>query len=388
MTRFATWRRAAAILALAILVLPGAALAQAKKPPIKIGTFLTASGEGAFLGAPALAALQLAIEKANKRGGVLGRKLELVFYDTGLDVQKAQIAVQRLIDVDKVDVIVGGSTTGAAMAVVPLVQQTGTPFISLANAVALVEPVRQWVFKTSHTDRMACRRIFGDLAKRGLTHVGILASDSGFGRSMRFHCTEIAAGMAIEIVANQSYPAQTKDVTKEVTEVSQAPGIQAIVNIGAGDGPVRVTRARRQLGVNLPLYESHGVATPDYILRSGEAAEGVRLPAPALVVGEHLPPKDPQRRSVLKFIHDFRARWEVDPTVQSGYAYDGIGLALAAIVRANSTDKAKVRDELERTRGYIGITGIVHMSSHDHQGLSDKAFRMVEIRNGTWVVID
>ena len=230
----AAWRRLAAVLGFAILALPGVASAQTTAPPIKIGTFLTASGEGAFLGAPELAAMQLAIEKANKRGGVLGRHIDLVFYDTGLDIQKAQIAVQRLIDVDKVDVIIGGSTTGAAMAVVPLVQQTGMPFISLASAVALVDPVREWVFKTSHTDRMACRRIFGDLAKRGLTRVGILASDSGFGRSMRFHCTEIAAQMAIEIVANQGYEAQTKDVTRELTEVSKAPGIQAIVDIGVG----------------------------------------------------------------------------------------------------------------------------------------------------------
>ena len=95
-----------------------------------------------------------------------------------------------------------------------------------------------------------------------------------------------------------------------------------------------------------------------------------------------------RRRAVLNFIRDFKTRWEVDPTVQSGYAYDGVGLALAAIVRAGSTDKAKVRDELEQTRGYVGVTGVIHMSPQDHQGLSDNAFRMVEVRNGTWSVVD
>jgi branched-chain amino acid transport system substrate-binding protein len=379
---------AVVLLSFAIPVAAPAARAQ-EAPPIRIGTFLTASGDGAFLGAPALAALQMSIERINAQGGVLGRQLELVFYDTGLDVQNAQIAVQRLIDVDRADVIVGGSTTGAAMAVVPLMQQSGTPYISLASAVALVEPTREWVFKTSHTDLLACRRIFADIAKRGFRRVAVLSDDSGFGRSMRVQCLDAALRTGVRVIADTVYPALATDVMQELVDIDIEQGIDAIVNLGVGDGPVHITRTYDWLRMAPPLYQSHGAATEDYIRRSGRASEGVRLPASPLVVGERLAANDPQRPAVINFVREFKARWEVAPTVQSGYAYDALGLALSAIARARGTDdKARIRDELERTRGFIGVTGIITMSPGDHQGLGESAFRMVEIRNGNWSVVD
>jgi branched-chain amino acid transport system substrate-binding protein len=394
----AKWRRAKPRRALAALLIAFVALAGAAVPPaaaqdpaqvpIKIGTFLTVSGHGAFLGAPALAALQMGIEKLNQNGGLLGRKVVLVFYDVGLDIPKAQTAVRRLIDVDKVDVIVGGSTTGTSMAVVPLVQQTGIPFISLANAVSLVEPVKQWVFKTSHTDRLACQRIFDDLAKRGFKQVGVLSGDSGFGRSMHYQCLSVAQEYGIQVVADEVYPALARDMTVELSNVLVNPGVQAILNFGIGEGPVIVTRNWHKLESHVPLYVSHGVATREYLRLAGRAAEGVRLPAPPLIVGAKLPPDDYQRPVIMDFIHNYEARWKVPPSVQGGYAFDGLGLAVAAIGRAQSTRKDLVRSQLEHLKQFVGVTGIIHMSEEDHQGLGGSAFRMVEVHNGDWVVID
>ncbi len=127
-------------------------------PPIKIGAFLAITGDGAYVGAPQLATLQLYIELINKQGGVLGRPLELVYYDVGIDSKTAQTAVHRLIEIDHADLIVGGSTTGAAMAILPLIEQARIPYIAFAESGALVTPVYPWVFKSSPTDRIACAK--------------------------------------------------------------------------------------------------------------------------------------------------------------------------------------------------------------------------------------
>ena len=165
MTFTRTIRRVAQGLLLLALPLVWTLPAQAQEP-IRIGSFLSVTGPASFLGDPELKTLEMQIEKINADGGVLGRKLQLIAYDDAGDAEKARTFAKRLIEQDKVDLIVGGSTTGATMAAVPLVEQAGVPFISLAGAVVIIEPVKKWVFKTPHTDRMACEKIFVDIKAR------------------------------------------------------------------------------------------------------------------------------------------------------------------------------------------------------------------------------
>src|SRR5512134_466454 len=148
------------LLALAALALP--ALVHSQTQPIRVGAFLSVTGPAAFLGDPEQKTLELYVEKLNAAGGLLGRRLELVAYDSAGDAEKARTFAKRLIEQDKVDVIVGGSTTGETMAVVPLVEQAQIPFISLAGAVVIVEPVKKWVFKMPHSDRMAVEKSYED----------------------------------------------------------------------------------------------------------------------------------------------------------------------------------------------------------------------------------
>src|SRR3990170_1365509 len=155
-----SFKRGLAAVAATFALFAGPAVAQ---EPIKIGSFLSVTGGAAFLGDPEQKTLELYIGKINAAGGVLGRKLQLVSYDSAGDAEKARTFAKRLIEQDKVDLIVGGSTTGETMAGVPLIEQAQIPFISLAGAVVIVEPVKKWVFKTPHTDRMACEKIFIDM---------------------------------------------------------------------------------------------------------------------------------------------------------------------------------------------------------------------------------
>ena len=353
---------------------------------IKIGSVLSVTGPAAFLGDPELKTLQMYVEDINKKGGVIGRQLELVHYDDGSDAGKANGFGKRLIDDDKVDIMVGGTTTGATMSMAPLVEKAGVPFISLAGAVVIVEPVKKWVFKTPHTDRMAAEKVFEDMKKRGLTKVALFSETSGFGQSGRKETEGVAAKYGITLVANETYGPKDTDMSPQLTKIRNVPGVQAVFIFGLGQGPAIATKGYKQLGMTLPLYHAHGVASEEFIKLAGPAAEGVRLPAAALLVADKLAANDPQKPVAEGYAKAFKAKWNTDVSTFGGHAYDGLMLAVDAIKRAGSTDKAKVRDAIEATKGFVGTGGVVNMSATDHMGLVLSAFKMLEIKGGDWTL--
>ncbi|MCZ7566277.1 MAG: ABC transporter substrate-binding protein [Burkholderiales bacterium] len=372
--------------ALAASLAFGAAAAMAQAP-IKIGAFLSVTGPAAFLGDPEQKTLELYVERINAAGGVLGRKLQLVSYDSGGDAEKARTFAKRLIEQDAVDAIVGGSTTGETMAVVPLVEQAGVPFVSLAGAVVIIEPVKKWVFKTPHTDRMACEKIFVDMQARKISKIALISGSGGFDKSMRGQCLKVAPNYKIEVLADETYGGGDTDMTAQLTKIKNTAGVQAVLNAGFGQGPAIVTKNFRQIGLTVPLYQSHGVASKEFIKLAGPAAEGVRLPAAALLVAETLPDADPQKKVVVGYKRAYEERFKQDVSTFGGHAYDGLMLVVEAMKRAGTTDKAKVRDALEGIKGFMGTAGVVNMSPADHMGLDLTAFRMLEVKNGDWALV-
>ena len=353
---------------------------------IKVGAVLSVTGPAAFLGEPELKTLQLYIERINAAGGVLGRKLALVHYDDGSEAAKANSFAKRLLESDKVDVVIGGTTTGATMAMAPLVEKAQIPFVSLAGGVVIIEPVKKWVFKTPHTDRMAAEKVFADMKKRGLTKIALLSETSGFGQSGRKEAQAVAPKMGIELVADETYGPKDADVTAQLTKIKATPGVQAVFVFGLGQGPAVVAKNLAQLGGKLPHYQSHGVASNEFLKLAGAAAEGVRLPSPALLIAQALPANDAQKTIVSGYYKAYQDRFKDEPSTFGGYAHDALMLVADAIKRAGSTDGEKVRTALEQTKGYVGVTGIFNLSAADHMGLDLSAFRMLEVTKGDWVL--
>lgn len=352
--------------------------------PIKVGSVLSVTGPAAFLGDPELKTLQMYVEELNKKGGVLGRPLQLVHYDDGTDANKANSFVKRLIDDDKVDFIVGGSTTGSTMSMVPLVEKAGVPFMSLAGAVVVVEPVKKWVFKASTTDRIAAERVLADLKKRGLTRIALLSDTAGFGQSGKAQTESVVAKYGITLAANETYGPKDTDMSPQLTKIRNTPGVQAIFVFGFGQGPAIVTKNIKQLGINLPVYHAHGVGSDEFLKLAGPASEGVRALAPALMIGASLPASDPQKAVVSAYSKAYTERWKESVSMFGGQAYDNFFIVIEAIKRAGTTDKAKVRDQIEATRKFIGTGGEVNMSATDHMGLDMWSLRMLEARKGVW----
>jgi branched-chain amino acid transport system substrate-binding protein len=371
----------AAAIALWIAGATGQASAQ-----VKVGAVLSITGPASFLGDPEKKTLEIYVDDINAKGGVNGQRLQLVAYDDGADANAARTFATRLVEEDKVVAMVGGTTTGATLAMIPLFEEAQIPFISLAGAIQIIEPVRKWVFKTPHTDKMACEKIFADLKQRNLTTVALISGTDAFGKSMRDQCVAVAPKAGITVAHEEAYGPRDSDMTPQLTNIKGKTGVQAVINPGFGQGPAIVTRNYRQLGITLPFYQSHGVASKQFIDLAGPAADGVRLPAAALLVAEKLPDSDPQKPVVVAYTRTYQKTGQPVSTF-GGHAYDGLMIFVEAAKRAGSFDKAKVRDEIEKTKNFVGTGGVVNMSPTDHLGLDLSAFRMLEIKGGDWTLV-
>jgi branched-chain amino acid transport system substrate-binding protein len=374
--------KAAIVIALWLASGVGEASAQ-----VKLGAVLSVTGPASFLGDPEKKTLEMYVDEINAKGGVNGQKLQLVVYDDGADANAARTFATRLVEEDKIVAMVGGTTTGATLAMMPVFEEAQIPLISLAGAIQIIEPVRKWVFKTPHTDKMACEKIFADLKQRNLTTVALISGTDAFGKSMRDQCVAVAPQAGITIAHEESYGPRDSDMTPQLTNIKGKPAVQAVINPGFGQGPAIVTRNYRQLGIALPLYQSHGVASKQFIDLAGPAANGVRLPAAALLVAEKLPDYDPQKPVVVAYTRAYQQKTGQPISTFGGHAYDGLMIFVEAAKRAGSFDTAKVRDEVERTKNFIGTGGIVNMSPRDHLGLDLSALRMLEIKGGDWTLV-
>jgi branched-chain amino acid transport system substrate-binding protein len=361
--------------------------ASAAQADIKIGAVLSVTGPASFLGDPEKKTLEMYVADINAKGGINGQQIKLFVYDDASDPNQARTFGTRLIEQDKVDALLAGSTTATTMAIIPLAEDAEVPLINFAGAVQAVHPAKKWNFKTPHTDLMACEKIFEDLKKRNLTKVALISGADAFGKSMRDQCMTVTKKYGIEVVHEETYQPRDNDMTPQLTNIKGKAGVQAVINPGFGQGPAIVTRNYRQLGIPHPLYQSHGVGSKQFIDLAGPAADGVRLPAAALLVAEKLPDNDPQKKVVVDYKKTYESKTGQPVSTFGGHMYDGLMILVDAMKRAKSADKAKVRDEIEKTKNFMGTGGVVNMTPTDHLGLDLSAFRMLEIKNGDWALV-
>src|SRR6202140_3885513 len=189
--------------AIGFLVLLGAG--QGASAQIKIGAVLSVSGPASFLGDPEKRTLEIYVDEINAKGGVNGQKLQLVVYDDAGSADSARTFATRLVEEDKIVAMVGGSTTGTTLAMIQVFEEAKIPFSSLAGAIQIVEPVHKWIFKTPHTDRMPCEKIFADLKSRNLTTIALISGTDAFGKSMHDQCVAVAPKAGINIAIEENY---------------------------------------------------------------------------------------------------------------------------------------------------------------------------------------
>jgi len=353
--------------------------------PIKIGALFAVTGPAAFLGEPERNSARMVIDEINKAGGVKGRKLELVAYDTAGDATKAVQLATKLIKDDKVVAIIGPSTTGETMAVIPVTEKEQIPLISCSAGSKITDPIKKWVFKTAQNDALAVGKIYEYLQKTKQTKVSILSVSDGFGASGREQLKSQAAKYGITIVSDDTYGPKDTDMTAQLTKI-RSTHAQAIICWGTNPGPAVIAKNVRQLGIKTPLFMSHGVSSKKFIELAGEAAEGIKLPSGKVVVADVLPGSDKQKKPLMAFVMDYQKHYKAEGDHFGGHAWDAVMLLRNALENGADT-AAAIRDQLEKTRSFAGIGGSFNYSPQDHAGLGKDAFVLVEVKNKDWVIV-
>ncbi len=366
-----------------LLALP--ALAGAEEP-IKIGAVFSITGPASFLGEPEKNSVEMAVELFNSRGGVLGRKLEAVIYDDETDVNKCVLAVEKLLRKDQVMAVLGPTTSGNTLSVMPKFPQAQVPLISCASAEKIVLPVNPWIFKDTPSDRYAVLRILEHAASKGYKRIAAITVSDGFGQAGRALLQELVPAKGFELVADEVYGPSDTDMSAQLVKIKGlAP--DAVVCWGTNPGPAVIARNRAQLGITTPMYMSHGVASKKFIELAGEAAEGILLPAGRLVVAEQIPDSHPQKQFLMDYKKRYEEVWKSAVSTFGGHGWDGVFLLVAAIEKAGSAEPKAVRDALETLQGFVGTAGIFNLSPQDHNGLDQNAFEMIRIENGDWKIV-
>lgn len=356
------------------------------KEPYKIGVVLDISGKSSSLGVPERDTVKMLADEINKNGGINGHPVDMIIMDTKSNETEAALAVKKLIQ-QNVLAIIGASTSGSTMAMVDFAQKAEMPLISTAASIKIVEPIaeRKWIFKTAQSDSLVTSKIIDYLKEKGLTKVAFISVNNAYGDSGRVEFEKLAAQSGITIVAQEKFEQDDTIMTAQLTNIKNKQP-QAVIAWAIPPAASSFTVNYRQMGLNMPLIHSHGIGNQKFIELAGDAANGVIFPIGKLPVVDSLADSDVQKQVLAKYTADYKAVYNSPPNPFGGYAWDAVELVVEAIKKAGP-DKAKIREELEKTQNFVGVTGVFNMTAQDHNGLAKSDLVMVEIKDKKWQII-
>jgi branched-chain amino acid transport system substrate-binding protein len=378
-------RVVAICIALCLACVTGFAGGQQDEDAVKIGAILAVTGPASFLGAPEAKTAEMLVEEINAAGGILGRKIELIIKDSQASPEKAVSFAKQLIEEDEVVAIFGPSTSGETMQIKDLCQSYETPLISCAAAEAIVDPVASYVFKTPQKDNYVAELIFQTMNDLGIEKIGVVAANTGFGNAGKGQLEKYAPQYGIEIAIAEVYDSAATDLTAVLTKI-KAQEVEAVVNWSIVPAQSIVPKNMKQLGMDVPLFQSHGFGNIRYVEAAGAAAEGIIFPAGRLLVADKLSDDHPQKDVLVKYKNDYEAKFGEDVSTFGGHAYDAVMIIIEAIEKAGSTDKAAIRDAVESISDFPGTGGVFTFSASDHNGLGIDSLEILTVENGAFTL--
>ena len=352
---------------------------------IKVGVIFAVTGPASFLGAPEKKTVEMFVGKINTAGGINGHKIELIIKDSGAKPENAISLAKQLIDEEKVLAIIGPSTSGETMAIKNICQEGKTILLSCAAAEDIVNPVASYVFKTPQKDSDAAKLIYKILKSKGITKVGVIASNDGFGMAGKKQLETLAPEYGIKVAISEAYDKQATDLTDVLTKL-KGQEVQAVINWSIVPAQSLVAKNMKQIGLNVPLLQSHGFGNIKYVQAGGEAANGTLFPCGRLLVAESLPDDHPQKALLIQYKKDYETSFKEDVSTFGGHAYDALLILTEAIKKAGTPDTDKVRDAIENLKGVVGTAGVFNFSSQDHNGLGIDAFEMLTVKDGKFAI--
>lgn len=355
----------------------------------KIGVIYSKTGPNSPLGEPEWNATKLLEEQINAAGGINGIPLKVIMADDESTQEKATLEMNRLVNDENVLVVLGSSGTGESLAMKGIAMQEEVPMISAGASPNITAPVEdsKWVFKTPHSDIHAVERIYMYLGEQGISKIGVIADSNAYGSSGIEQLERLADEYDIDIVSQETYNTQDPDMSAQITKINSAKA-EAIVTWGTNPGPAVIAKNTRDLGIDIPIVNSHGVANQSFITLAGEAAEGVVIPTGKLLFPEQISKDDVQFDIITKFYNEYTEEFGGEPTNFGSYGYDNMLLVIAAL-ESGADDHESIRDFLENdVKDWVGTTGIFNFTNEDHNGLSPDSMVMAIVENGEWKLLE
>ena len=377
-----------ACLFLTLLFAGGAAPAA---DPIKLGAFFDLTGAGSAIGTPTKLVAEMVVKKINGEGGINGRPLELVIADDEGDPTKAAIIAKKFIESDKVVAIIGPTRTDTGMAAKPIIEQMKVPtFMCVGGDPVITVPPFRWTFKSPQRTSLAVKKTYDYIKKRGFQKIAIITSADGFGRDGKNWLEKLAPDYGLKIIIGESFQATDSDMTAQLIKI-KAASPEAIVCWTIGKAGSIVAKNVKQLAIQVPLFQCHGLPDPIYIKLAGESSEGNIMPSTKLMVASQLPDSDLQKKVIFEFIRLYKDVYQYDRqfpiNTHSGYAWDAIYIVANAMKKVGISNE-KLREAIEDTKGYVGVSGIYNITAEDHNGLGTDSMVMVQIGGGQWKMLE
>ena len=352
------------------------------KEPYKIGAVVSATGPAGPLGEPEKKTLEMIVEQINKDGGVDGHQIELFIEDDESNPTNATTAVSKLIDEKGVIAIIGGTTTPSTLAMKPETAKVKVPHIAMSAGIAVTTAPNEWIFRTAQSDAIAVQKVIDYLSKTlKVKKFAILHDSNAFGQSGATELQGRAPDAGMEVVDVESYKTEDTDLTSQLTKI-KGTAAEVVVVWGTNPSPAIAAKNMKQLNMTIPFVGSHGIANKSFVTLAGTAADGVVFPAAKILVPESA--QGDQKLVIDKFIEDYTAKYAEGPNSFAGHAFDAIHILVQALEKAGAENEA-LRDAIEETKGFNGISGIFNYGADNHDGLKTSDMIMVEIKDGKWI---
>lgn len=357
----------------------------ASEEPYRIGAILSLTGTYSGLGQPEKETLEMEVAAINAAGGINGREIELVIEDDGTDTGKATAAASKLIDQDEVLAILGATGTGQTMAIRGDASRAGVAQVSMAGGNAITEQFDENVFQTPWPNRLVVPFVLDHMQGAGVKKVALLTDASGYGKDGLAVIKPELAKRGMTEVSNETFNPGDTDMTPQLTKI-KAAGPDAILMWAAGKEAATIMKNRQQLGIATPVFGGSGQARMEFVQGAGAAADGFVFGTGKVLLPESFGDA-PNRQKAEDFAKRYRDEFGKDPNIFTAHAYDALHLVVEAIERVEGdVTPAAVRDEIEKTSGFVGLDGTFTFSDRDHNGLTAADLVMYRVEGGKWVL--
>lgn len=360
-----------------------------KEGVIKIGVNLELSGPAAVWGVPQKDAIEMLVKEINDDGGINGQKIELVVYDNESSETQSLVVTKKLVEQDKVVAVIGGGTTPTTMPLLPYIEKSKVPVVSIGSGDAISSPAeeRHWVFKTPVDNEDISTSIIELLKKENKTNIAFMALNNAYGDSGLKTFEGVAKENGINIVAVEKFGMGDKDMKPQLTKI-KGLNPDAIIVWSIPPAASIVNRNYWELKMDNMLIYPAGAGSNAFVDLAGkEAAEGTYVAAGKVWVSDQIEDGDTQKDIITKYVKSFEEKTKQGASPIDGMAYDAMLLISKAIEKSgDKVTRESIRDNLEKLENIVGVTGVFNLSDKDHQGLKAEDALMVQVKNGEWVI--